>query len=205
VKIQVRHGDEGAEKEGFEIERVKVDAPPLEIRTVDNVHHFRITKIAPAAVEAVKAGLVGIGPGKSIVLDLRGNPGGDYEDAVRLAELFLPKGVGISKLQKLSGEKREVSRNVAPYEPSKLSILQDGNTASGAELVIAALAQFKPLRARTYGLRSFGKGVVQVEIKMPGDSGILRLTDAKMFGPNNEDWDRKGLDPDEDLPPEFAR
>lgn len=205
VKIVVRHGDEGAETEGFEIERVKIDAVPLETRTVDNRHHLRLRTINAAAVEAVKAELTGIGPGKSIVLDLRGNPGGDYDESVRLAELFLPKGTGIVKLQTLAEIKSEVSKNPAPYVPAKLSIFHDANTGSGAELIISALAAHKPLRVRTFGVRTFGKGVSQAGVLMPGNSGILRLTYAKMYGPNNEDWDRKGIEPDEELPEEFAR
>ena len=210
VLIQVRHGEVGAEEETFEIERVKTDTAPVERRIVGDAHHLRLSKIEPAVVEALKTVLTDIGPRKEIVLDLRGNPGGDYMDAVRVAQLFLPKGVGISKLRKLSGEKSSVSENIAPYVPSKFSILQDGSTGSGAELIIVALAAYKPLRTRTFGGRTFGKGVSQIQKQMDGkvgeeNEGLVVLTDAKMYGPNNEDWDDKGLEPDDELPPEFAK
>ncbi len=206
VKIRVRHGESGAEEEELTIDRARIESAPLEIRSTDTAHHFRLTKIVPAAVEAMKTGLMSIGPGKGIVIDLRGNPGGDYGDSVKVAELFLPKGVAISKIQKLSGEERKVSENAAPYVPSKLSIFQDGNTASGAELIIAALTAHKPLRVRTFGTKTFGKGVTQVQVSIKaGKDGMLVLTDAKMYGPNNEDWDGKGLESDEELPAGIAR
>ncbi|MEO8349367.1 MAG: MBL fold metallo-hydrolase, partial [Acidobacteriota bacterium] len=60
----------------------------------------------------------------------------------------------------------ELFRDAVPYVPAKLTILQDGLTASGAELIIAALTAYAPLRAQTLGTRTYGKGVAQDSIML---------------------------------------
>lgn len=207
VRIRVRHGGPQSESEDLSIERAKTQRAPVEIRPDKGFgHYIRISAITPTTAEALRQEFLALGPDKAVLLDFRGNPGGEFDDAVRIAQLLLPKGTPIANLDRRGGKQKSVSDNATPYVPSRLNILQDELTASGAELVIAALTAHAPLRARTFGTRTFGKGVVQDLITLKdGAWGIVRITAFKIYGPNNEDWNGKGLQADAEIPKELIR
>lgn len=128
-------------------------------------------------------------------LDLRGNQGGSLKAAVELACLFLDQDAKIVTV---------VERGVAPKEfkadkpatlhPSQISILQDEGTASASEIAIAALVDNLPNRAASQGSKTYGKGVVQDEIRLQG-GGTLILTTGIIFGPKGLTWNETGLLP----------
>lgn len=207
VRIRVRHGGPQGDDEDLSIERTRTQRAPLEIRPDKGFgQHIRIAVINPATAVALKQELLALGPDKALLLDFRGNPGGEFDDAVRVAQLFLPKGTPIATLDRRGGKQKTISETATPYVPAKLTILQDELTASGAELIIAALTAHAPLRARTLGTRTFGKGVVQDSVTLKdGEWGIVKVTAFKIYGPNNEDWNEKGLPADNEIPKELVR
>jgi carboxyl-terminal processing protease len=203
--IRVRHTDGGGVQD-IQIERAEVQQASVEVRPDrGHGHHIRISAITATTAKAVREALLTIGPGKALLLDFRGNMGGGFDAATRIAELFLPKGTAIATLQRRGDKQKYISDNATPYIPSKLTILQDGFTASGAELIIAALTAHAPLRARTLGTPTYGKGVAQDSLapKKSGEWGIVKITSLKMYGPRNEDWDKRGLPADDEIPKEL--
>jgi carboxyl-terminal processing protease len=118
---------------------------------------------------------------EGIVLDLRGNPGGLLEEAVLSASVFLPKGkIVVSTDSRTQGH--SVHRTVGgPQLAYTLVVLIDGNTASAAEILTAALADKGG--ATVVGTRSFGKGVFQEE-KSLANGGALKLTVGEYFTPD---------------------
>ena len=207
IRLSVRHGGPQGDDEDLSIERAKTQRAPLEIRPDKGFgHHIRISAITPTTAKALKQELLALGPDKPLLLDFRGNPGGEFDDSIRVAQLFLPKGTPIATLERRGGKQKSISETATPYVPSRLTILQDELTASGAELVIAALTAHAPLRARTFGKRTFGKGVVQDSVTLKdGEWGIVKITAFKIYGPNNEDWNEKGLPADNEIPKELIR
>ena len=207
VRIRVRHAAAEGDEEDLPIERAKVQHAPVEIRPDRGFgHHIRISAITPTTAKALRQEFLALGPDKAVLLDLRGNEGGGFDDAVRVAELFLPKGTPVATLYRRGQTEKSVSENATPYVPSKLTILQDGHTASGAELIIAALTAYAPLHARTLGTQTYGKGVAQDSILLKqGEWGMVIITSFKMHGPNNEDWNGNGILPKDEIPGELAR
>jgi len=117
---------------------------------------------------------------EGILLDLRGNPGGLLEEAVRSASLFLPEGeVVVSTKSRTQGDSvHKTSGEPLPKRP--LAILVDRNTASAAEILTAALAD--DAGAPVVGTRTYGKGVFQEE-KDLANGGALKLTVGEFFTP----------------------
>jgi carboxyl-terminal processing protease len=117
----------------------------------------------------------------SLVLDLRNNPGGFLEQAIHVAEAFLPAGQLILTQKGRNGLNDHTydSRNPDP-DRTPLVILVNDFTASASEIVAGAMQDHD--RALIVGQTSFGKGLVQSII--PLESGGLTLTSAKYFTPS---------------------
>jgi carboxyl-terminal processing protease len=119
---------------------------------------------------------------QSLVLDLRNNPGGFLDQAIRVSEKFLHRGQTIltQKGRNGLGDKSYESSNRNP-DPVPLVILVNGNTASASEIVAGAMQDHD--RALIVGQTSFGKGLVQGIFPMEYGTG-LTLTTAKYYTPS---------------------
>ena len=118
----------------------------------------------------------------SLVVDLRNNPGGFLEQAIQVAETFLPFGELILTQKGRNGNRDSAprSRNSAP-DLTPLVILINEYTASASEIVAGAMQDHD--RALIVGTTSFGKGLVQSIIPLEQGAG-LTLTSAKYFTPS---------------------
>ncbi|HEY8186267.1 MAG TPA: S41 family peptidase [Pyrinomonadaceae bacterium] len=118
----------------------------------------------------------------SLVLDLRNNPGGFLDQAIHVAEVFLPSGQLILTQKGRNGLRDNTyeSRNTAA-DPIPLVILINENTASASEIVAGAMQDHD--RALIVGQTSFGKGLVQSIIPLDYGAG-LTLTSAKYYTPS---------------------
>ena len=118
----------------------------------------------------------------ALVLDLRNNPGGLLDQAIRVAETFLPQGQVILTQKGRNGlnDRTYRSRNPEP-DRTPLVILVNDFTASASEIVAGAMQDHD--RALIVGQTSFGKGLVQSIIPLPESAG-LTLTSAKYFTPS---------------------
>jgi carboxyl-terminal processing protease len=118
----------------------------------------------------------------SLVLDLRNNPGGFLDQAIHVAEVFLPSGQLILTQKGRNGYRDNTyeSRNSSP-DLVPLVILINGSTASASEIVAGAMQDHD--RALIVGTTSFGKGLVQSIIPLEYGAG-LTLTSAKYYTPS---------------------
>ena len=131
-----------------------------------------------------------------IVIDLRGNGGGDFFAAVKSADLLLPKKSLIATMEttKLSTDYYASSPDLIQGRP--VFILQDEHTASAAEVFMAALTQNN--RVESIGKRSLGKGVAQKFIPLDNGDALL-LTYGKIITPNGKSYHKLGLEPTSNL------
>jgi carboxyl-terminal processing protease len=136
---------------------------------------------------------------KSLVLDLRGNPGGLLDKAVEMSDLFLAKGVIVSvRGRRPAMDKKYEARPGDPLEELPIIMLVDEASASASEIVAAALKDNG--RSLLVGSRTFGKGSVQNVFSL-GNGEALKLTTARYYRPNDQPIeDRKGIIPDVEVP-----
>jgi carboxyl-terminal processing protease len=131
---------------------------------------------------------------KGLVLDLRNNPGGLLDQAVKISDRFIDSGIIVS----IDGRKEEAKQKW-PAHPDgtatryPLVVLVNGGSASGAEIVAGAIQDHG--RGILVGTQTFGKGSVQTIIPLKDGSG-LRLTTARYYTPNGRSIQAKGIVPD---------
>ncbi len=125
---------------------------------------------------------------RSLVLDLRGNGGGIVDQAVKVAEKFLPAGTLILTQRGRTRIDNRVWKSTNPAaETMPLVVLVDQDTASASEIVAGAFQDDD--RAMIVGEKTFGKGLVQSVIDLPGNTG-LTLTSARYLTPSGRSIQR---------------
>ncbi|MFY9779610.1 MAG: S41 family peptidase [Candidatus Baltobacteraceae bacterium] len=130
---------------------------------------------------------------KALVFDLR-NDGGGYESAaVKVAGDFIASGPLVAVAEN-HGKRRVTMAGGGALPPRPLAVLVNHDSASGSELVAAAL-QDRGL-GKLVGTRTFGKGLVQTIVPLP-DGAALKVTTARYFTPNGRDIDGIGVIPDD--------
>lgn len=129
-----------------------------------------------------------------LVLDLRDNPGGLLDQAVRVSDEFIDSGVIVSTVGRDRNRiEREFAKKRGTYSDFPLVVLINGGSASASEIVAGALQDHE--RALIVGTTSFGKGSVQTLISLPDGSG-LKLTVARYYTPKDRSIQAKGITPD---------
>ncbi|NVN92953.1 MAG: S41 family peptidase [Desulfuromonadales bacterium] len=133
-------------------------------------------------------------PLSGLVLDLRNDPGGLLDQAVRVADHFVDDGLIVYTEGREKDAKMQFYARKGTKEPKyPIVVLINGGSASASEIVAGALQDHK--RAIVMGTQSFGKGSVQTIIPLSDESG-LRLTTARYFTPNGRSIQAKGITPD---------
>jgi carboxyl-terminal processing protease len=132
---------------------------------------------------------------KSLVLDLRNNPGGLLTAAVEVSEKFVDDGklVVYTEGRVRNQNMRFTAHGKKPFPKVPIVVLVNQGSASASEIVAGALQDWG--RAMVVGTQSFGKGSVQTIIPLSDGSG-LRLTTAKYFTPKGRSIHGKGITPD---------
>lgn len=120
---------------------------------------------------------------KSLIIDLRDNPGGVMQASLRILELFMPENTLLlttrGKLK--SNSQNYYSRTQPQYPDLKVAVLINGNSASASEIVAGAFQDTD--RGLVIGEKSFGKGLVQQTLPLDNKSK-LRMTIAKYYTPS---------------------
>ncbi|MFR4777214.1 MAG: S41 family peptidase [Finegoldia magna] len=128
---------------------------------------------------------------KSIVLDLRNNPGGLLDSTVKIADYLLPQGVIVKTVDK--NKKEDIQKSDASEQNLPMVVLVNGSSASASEILTGALKDYK--KATIVGEKTFGKGIVQTIIPMDKGEG-LKLTISEYFSPNGNKIHKQGVTPD---------
>ena len=130
---------------------------------------------------------------KSLILDLRNDPGGIFGEGVRVSELFLPAKSVILRSYTRNGKFEQLtSANPRPFQ-FQIAILANKGSASSAEVVAGALRDNNA--AFIVGSRSMGKGVFETSYALKNNFKVKFITGA-MFAPNGQAWQGKGIVPD---------
>jgi carboxyl-terminal processing protease len=171
--------------------------PSVESRLFESgVGVVRINNFAESTVDEVKAALEALQADgmKSVVVDLRKCPGGLLEPALETADLFLPPGARIVSVRSHGDKEMHIDADSAdPWESLAVAVLVGPHTASGAEIVAAALSEND--RAPVIGEQTYGKGTVE-SIHSLSNGWAVKLSISRFYSPNGENRQDVGLRPD---------
>lgn len=188
-RLKVERPDEkgGTRPLEFDIVRQTIQTPMIPYDTIfnKNVGYINLSTFSGTPSKDFKKTFLklkkeGI---TSLVIDLRGNGGGRLEEAVEIANFFLPRGKVIVTTK---GKTKQASNTYKTLrEPLDLDIpitvLVNGATASASEILSGAFQDFD--RAVIVGSRTFGKGLVQTTRPLPY-GGVMKLTTSKYYIPS---------------------
>lgn len=195
-----RVGREGTFK--VSIRRAQIKIPNVESKILNkNIGYVRIRGFNVSTTRDVEKQLLELRQKgvKGFIIDLRGNPGGLFEQAVELSSLFIEKGKIVSVRYR---DRQEEVYNAVRFVHDKgrltlfaepVVILVDGGSASASEIFAGALKDYK--RAVLVGEKTFGKGSVQDVIKLPNGEGVI-ITIARYYTPSGKSIHEKGIEPD---------
>jgi carboxyl-terminal processing protease len=164
----------------------------------DKVGYVRITQFGEHTTEELREALDKMEEAgmEGLVIDLRNNPGGLLDQAVKVCDIFLPDDQLIVSTEgrngRLKGEEYKATGK-DEYPDLKIAILVNKWSASASEIVSGCLQDVK--RAFVIGETTFGKGSVQ-SIMPLNDGSALRLTTAKYYTPSHKVIHEKGITPD---------
>jgi len=153
----------------------------------------RFSQGSTAEVDQALTSLYGKGM-KSLIIDLRGNPGGLLTTCVEISDRFLACGTIVSTKGRLSGDNMLEQATYAKTWSVPLVVLVDGDSASASEIFAAAIQDNR--RGVVVGTKSYGKGSVQTHFPLNAIGGDLRLTTALFYSPTGRKMAGEGVTPD---------
>lgn len=181
------------------ITRTQINVPSVKYSVDGNIGYIKISqfnhdtyKLVQDAAKEFKTKNV-----KAIVLDLRSNPGGYLDSAVKISSLWLDSGKPIvSERRGSTILEREIASGEHPFKGLPTVVLINSGSASASEITAGALRDNGA--ATIVGIKSFGKGSVQQVESLAGGSE-LKVTIARWYTPKGANIDKHGITPDVSL------
>jgi len=180
--------------------RTRVDVPSVDkIQIVDKdfgIGYFRLTSFQKTTNRDVDAALWKLHQQgmRSLIIDVRGNPGGLLTASVEIADKFVSQGDIVSTRGRSSGEDFDYKAHAVGTWRVPLIVLIDGDSASASEIFAGAIRDHR--RGTLVGTRSYGKGSVQGIFPLSVANAGVRLTTAKFYSPSGQAISHRGVEPD---------
>lgn len=196
VEVTIRR--EGKEDFDVTLTRDIIKIVPVKWRVEEDVGYIRIRTFNEETTDEVRKAVRGIKAEisdiiKGVVLDFRNNPGGLFEQATEMADLFIDEGVLVS-IKTRHGETAQHIRATPGdiLDGIPIAVLINGGSASSSEIVAGALKEHK--RGIVLGTRSYGKGSVQTVVPL-ANNGAIMLTTALYHTPSGISIQKEGITP----------
>jgi carboxyl-terminal processing protease len=198
IEISVLHADGRSRNFVLVRRHVEVESVP-QARIVDQaagVGYVQLTGFQKTSAEELDRAIASLKRQgmRTLVLDLRGNPGGLLNVAVEIAERFVEQGVIVSTRGRAPGQSQVYHSQTKAVWSLPLVVLIDHESASASEILAGALKDHG--RATLMGERSYGKGSVQSIFALRTVPAGLKLTTAKFYSPRNRPYSEQGVEPD---------
>lgn len=198
VKLTIMRKDLAQPKD-FTITRAVINVKSVKFAVYeDGIGYIRVASFQERTSEELKKALAEIGQKTKsltgIVLDLRNDPGGLLDQAVKVSDVFLKSGTIVSIKGRVKNlENTFTARDDGDEPVCPMVVLVNEGTASASEIVAGALQDNG--RAVILGTQTFGKGSVQTVIPFE-DGSALKLTTAKYYTPKGKSIQAEGITPD---------
>ncbi len=198
VKIMVLDG-QGFSR-GLTVHRERVEVPSVDdVKMVDpqaGIAYMKVTSFQKTTSRDVDAALWKLhGQGmRSLIVDVRGNPGGLLTESVEVADKFVMDGTIVSTRGRSPREDFDYKAHRVGTWRVPLVVLIDGDSASASEIFAGAIHDHQ--RGTVVGHRSYGKGSVQGIFPLRIASSGIRLTTAKFYSPSGHPISHHGVQPD---------
>jgi carboxyl-terminal processing protease len=182
------------------VRRRVVEVPSIDqVSIIDRQHavgYFKLTCFQKTTARDLDAALWKLHREgmKSLVIDVRGNPGGLLVSAVEVADRFIDRGIIVSTRGRSTQEDYTYSAHDQGKWRMPLVVIVDQDSASAAEIFAGAIRDHR--RGTIVGVRSFGKGSVQGIFPLEETNAGMRLTTAKFYSPNGHPYSGVGIEPD---------
>ncbi len=186
------------------VTRMKIESPTVTYEMYeDGIAYIQITEFDSVTTDQFREKLnqaksEGM---KSLILDLRDNPGGNLSDVVDISEELLPKGL-VVYTEDRNGKRKEYSCDGENEIQVPMVVLVNGNSASAAEILAGAIKDYD--KGTILGTTTFGKGIVQ-RIFGLSDGSAIKLTVSHYYTPNGNDIHGVGIEPDETLELDYEK
>lgn len=213
-KVKLTIAREGRDEPfDLSVTRAVIDLKPVKWEVKDGVGIININEFSTdagkdvrSAIRSIKVALGGKNP-IGYIIDLRGDPGGNLNEAVTVADTFLDSGQIVSQRGRFPYDNAIFVANKGDMaEGLPIIVLIDAGSASASEIVAGALQDHH--RAVIMGDRSFGKGSVQTWQQL-SDNSALKLTTARYYTPAGRSIQEGGIEPDIAVPqlsdPDYAK
>ena len=195
VKLVISSG--GDQSVAIDVVRRRVEIPSVSSAEMRNgqIGYIRITNFQKTTVNEVSRALFDLSSQgmKSLVIDLRRNPGGLLESAVELADYFIVRGGIVSTRGRNTSENRNYTAHAAGTWDMPLVVLIDAESASASEIFAGAIRDHD--RGYIVGQISYGKGSVQGVFPSERGIGGLRLTVSRFYSPSGTAISQRGITP----------
>ena len=181
------------------VTRAKVETPTVNLTMYDDgIAYIQLTEFDSVSVDQFAEALaVAKGSGmKGMILDLRGNPGGNLDSVVDMCRMILPKGLIVYTEDK-SGRRKEYTCDGDRELQVPLTVLIDGNSASASEIMAGAIKDYG--LGTLVGTTTFGKGIVQQVIPFK-DGSAIKITTSAYYTPSGNNIHGTGIEPDVECP-----
>ena len=198
TKVHLQLAREG-EKDYVEtdVERREIAVPTVQHQMLEgDVGFIQITEFSESTMEQFEEALASLqGEGmKSMIVDLRDNPGGVLQTVCEMLDKLLPKGLIVYTEDKYGNRSDYESDEACMDIP--MAVLINGNSASASEIFAGAVKDYE--YGTLIGTKTFGKGIVQTIIPL-SDGSAVKVTMAKYFTPKGNYIHGVGIEPDIEL------
>jgi carboxyl-terminal processing protease len=199
VKVTISREEKG--KIDFDIVRKEIELVTVRHEMIeDNIGYVQVSMFDEHTSKNFSNALADLTQNnmKSLIVDLRENPGGLLDQTVEMTSQFVPNGKSIVYTEDKNGNRKDYNSVGGNHIGLPITVLIDGGTASASEIFIGALQDYG--YATLVGEKSFGKGVVQTTFYRErdgfGDGTALKVTISKYFTPNGKNIHGVGIKPD---------
>ncbi|HJA32598.1 MAG TPA: PDZ domain-containing protein [Candidatus Eisenbergiella pullicola] len=183
----------------FDVERRKLENETVTYEMLeDGIGYIQIQEFDDVTVDQFEEALTACRSEgmQGLVLDLRGNPGGNLSTVCEIARMMLPEGLIVYTEDK-NGEREEYTCDGTRQLEMPLVVLVDANSASASEILAGAIKDYGI--GTLVGTTTFGKGIVQRIMKL-SDGSAVKLTVSKYYTPKGNNIHEIGISPDVEVP-----